>query len=165
MLFFLYLNLFKFYHQNLSLYKFYNNNIIFISDLRLNNSESVEDLKRIFLAGNRNRYNFFFNSTRNKRGTGILISNNIDFQVLDTFKDEAVNILGIHISISNHDFLIISIYGPNAVDPVFFRDLRRCISINPDASIICGGDWNMTYSTADTEHNINIFRMQSPPPV
>ena len=83
--------------------------------------------------------------------------------MLHTFKDEAENILGLHISISNHYFLLISIYGPNAVDPVFFRDLRRCISINPDASIICGGDRNMTYSTADTEHNIDIFRMQSPP--
>ena len=58
---------------------------------------------------------------------------------MDTFKDEAENILGIHISISNHYFLIISIHGPNAVDPVFFWDLRRCISINSAASIICGG--------------------------
>ena len=118
-----------------------NSNIVFLSDLRLNNSECVEDLKRIFLSGTGNQYDFFFNSTRNKRGTGILISKKLDFQIIDTFWDANENILGLHIVISNQNFLLISIYGPNNVDPVFFSDLRRCISINPDANIICGGDW------------------------
>ena len=140
-----------------------NDNIIFLSDLRLNNSDSVADLKRIFLSGNRNRYSFFFNSSRNKRGTGLLISNNLDFQVLDTFKDDSENILGLHISISNHPILLISVYGPNSVDPAFFRDLRRAIAVNPDASIICGGDWNLTFSCADTAENIDIHRMLAPP--
>ena len=76
-----------------------NNNIIFLSDLRLNNSDSVSDLKRIFLSGSQNRYEFFYNSTRSRRGTRLLISNNLDFQVLDTFKDELENILGLQISI------------------------------------------------------------------
>ena len=140
-----------------------NSNVIFLSDLRLNNSDSVQDLERIFLSSKSNRYNFFFNSSRNKRGTGLLISHALEFQVLDTFKDEKENILGVHGSISNFFFIFISVYGPNNVDPQFFADLRRCIALNPDANIICGGDWNLTYSTADTELNIDIFRMQSPP--
>ena len=35
--------------------------------------------------------------------------------------------------------------------------------MNPGASIICGGDWNLTFSTADTDLNMDIFRMASPP--
>ena len=140
-----------------------NNNIIFLSDLRLNNSDCVADLRRIFLSGSRNRYEFFYNSTMSKRGASILLSTNLDFQLLDTFKDDSENIIGLHIVISNHNFIIISIYGPNSVDPGFFRDLRRCIYLNPDASIICGGDWNLTYSTADTDLNLDIHRMNSPP--
>ena len=141
----------------------YNSNIVFLSDLRLNNSDCVSDLKRIFLSGSTNQFDFFFNSSRSKRGVGILISKKIDFQILDTFRDANENILGLHIVISNHNFLLISIYGPNSVDPVFFSDLRRCLAVNPDANIICGGDWNLTYSTADTALNLDIFRMNSPP--
>ena len=138
-------------------------NIIFLSDLRLNNSDCIADLRRIFLSGSRNRYEFFYNSTRSKRGAGILLSTNLDFQLLDTFKDDCENIIGLHIVISNHNFIITSIYGPNSVDPVFFRDLRRCFSLNPDASIICGGDWNLIDSTADTDLNLDIHSMNSPP--
>ena len=54
-------------------------NIVFLSDLRLNNSDCVTDLKRIFLSGNGNQYDFFFNSSRNKKGVGILISKKLDF--------------------------------------------------------------------------------------
>ena len=49
------------------------------------------------------------------------------------------------------------------MDPDLFSDLRRCLAVNPDANIICGGDWNLTYSTADTALNLDIFRMNSPP--
>ena len=84
-----------------------NSNIVFLSDLSLNNSECVPDLKRIFLSGSVNQYDFFFNSSRSKRGAGILISKKLDFQILDTFQDANENILGLHIVISNHNFLLI----------------------------------------------------------
>ena len=93
----------------------------------------------------------------------MLISRNLDFQVLDTFTDVAENILGLHITIHNHPFILTSVYGPNTVDLNFFADIRRCFQLNPDAILMCGGDWNLTYSTADTDNNIDIFRMASPP--
>ena len=93
----------------------------------------------------------------------MLISRNLDFQVLDTFTDTAENILGLHITIHNHPFILTSVYGPNTVDLNFFADIRRCFQLNPDAILMCGGDWNLTYSTADTDNNIDIFRMASPP--
>ena len=46
----------------------------------------------------------------------MLISRNLDFQVLDTFTDVAENILGLHITIHNHPFILTSVYGPNTVD-------------------------------------------------
>ena len=98
-----------------------------------------------------------------KRGTGILISCKLDFQILNKFSDAAENILGVHLTIHDHPLIFISIYGPNTVDVTFFADIRRCLQLNPDANIICGGDWNLTFSTADTENNIDIFRMASPP--
>ena len=140
-----------------------NCDVIFLSDLRLNNRDSVSDLENIFRVSNNKQYDFIYNSSSNSRGTGILLSSNRDWQIVDTFRDEAENILGIHAFINAHPFLFISIYGPNHNNQSFFRDLRICISINPDANIIIGGDWNLTYSTANTTENIDIFNMLSPP--
>ena len=142
-----------------------NCDVIFLSDLRLNNRDSVSDLENIFRVSNNKQYDFVYNSSRNSRGTGILISSNHDWHIADTFRDEWENILGIHAFISAHPFLFISVYGPNHNNQYFFRDLRRCITINPDAYIIIGGDWNLTYSTANTAENIDIFicyRLQAP---
>ena len=137
-------------------------NIIFLSDLRLNNSETVNDLKKTFLGCSSLQYDFYYNSSKNKRGVGILISRDLDFQILDTFSDNAENILGLHVSSGNYSFILASIYGPNTVDLNFFNDIRRCFQMNPDENIIVGGDWNLTFSTADTDFNIDIFRMAAP---
>ena len=60
--------------------------IIFLSDLRLNNSESVNDVEKIFLSSGTNQYKFFHNSSQNKRGVGTLISTNLDYEILDMFQ-------------------------------------------------------------------------------
>ena len=46
---------------------------------------------------------------------------------------------------------------------MFFQELSRCISLFPDLPVIIGGDWNLTYSIADTLDNIDIHNMISPP--
>ena len=90
-----------------------NCDVIFLSDLRLNNRDSVSDLEKISRVSNNKQYDFIYNSSSNSRGTGILLSSNRDWQIVDTFRDEAENILGIHAFINAHPFLFISIYGPN----------------------------------------------------
>ena len=54
--------------------------IIFISDLRLSNrnlGSNIEELKGNFLMNPYGAYKFFYNSSMNKRGIGILIKNDI----------------------------------------------------------------------------------------
>ncbi len=109
------------------------------------------------------QYNFTYNSSKSSRGTGILISTKLNHVILATFHDTSENILGLNISIENHNFLIASIYGPNTNDPAFFRDIRRFISLDPDANIILGGDWNLNFSINDNPDNIDIFCMLAPP--
>ena len=94
--------------------------IIFLSDLRLNNSESVNDVEKIFLSSPQ-QYKFIHNSSRSSRGVGLLISSKLDYDILDTFRDESENILGIHINVNSHRLLFVSIYGPNSNDNIFFR--------------------------------------------
>ena len=94
--------------------------IIFLCDLRLNNKD---DISSVFLNLPKKQYNFTYNSSKSSRGTGILISTKLNHVILSTFWDTSENILGLYVSIENHNFLIASIYGPNSNDPAIFRDI------------------------------------------
>lgn len=112
--------------------------IIFVSDLRLNNSDSINDIEKIFLSSSSHQYNFYHNSTKSSRGAGILISTKIDCELISSFKDMNENILGLLISISGKEILLISIYGPNITDNIFFQDLNYVILSNPNIPVIIG---------------------------
>ena len=75
------------------------------------------------------------------------------------------NILGIELTISEHKFLLVSVYGPNRDENNFFHDIRSCLNRYPNYNVIMGGDWNLTYSTADVPDNIDVFRMAAPPSI
>ena len=103
------------------------------------------------------------NSTSNSRGVGILLSSKLDYEILNFFRDGSENILGLNVSFSGHKILLVSIYGPNLGGNNFFQDLNTLLNLYPDSYKIIAGDWNLTYSTADTVDNIDIFRMAAPP--
>ena len=94
----------------------------------------------------------------------MLLSDDVDYEIIDTMCDLSDNILGLHIRITSHSLILFSVYGPPNQDNIsFFQDLSRFISLYADYPIIAGGDWNLTYSTADTIDNIDIHQMVSPP--
>ena len=56
--------------------------IIFLSDIRLSNrnlGSNIRELEGNFLMNPYGAYKFFYNSSMNKRGTGILVKNDIPF--------------------------------------------------------------------------------------
>ena len=141
----------------------FESDIVFLSDLRLNCSPCVADLEKSFLLGNKKRYKFYYNSTKNSRGTGILISSNFDCVINYTFKDQSENILAINVSMGSQKINLISIYGTNRNDPVFFTDLCNFLLMYPDSPTILGGDWNATFCTTPGPDNIDIYRMANMP--
>jgi exonuclease III len=65
--------------------------IIFLSDTRLSNKNLVsaeDDIKYSFLHNPYGRYNAVFNSTKNKRGVGILIKYELQIDLLETRKTD-----------------------------------------------------------------------------
>jgi hypothetical protein len=60
--------------------------IIFLSDLRLGNSETVQELEKTFKCNKICSYSFFHNLSKNKRGVGILINNKLNFDVVADFR-------------------------------------------------------------------------------
>jgi exonuclease III len=125
--------------------------VIFLSDIRLSNRAGVTDaavITRNFLVNPYCSYKFYYNSTSNKRGVGILIKNSLSFSDLQCIKDPEENYLLLRLVLKGKPIIIGSIYGPNTNDRNFFTRLGDCLINEADNfPIILGGDWNCTLST------------------
>ena len=138
--------------------------IIFLSDIRLNsNNEHVDKVKKLFLYNPVHSYEAFFNSTKNSRGVGILISKKLNYTVKKTLRDSDENIIGLVLDLDSTLIRIFSIYGPNHDSIEFYNRLDVYLKEDPHLSIVIGGDWNATYSTAALIDNIDVLNMRSPP--
>ena len=140
--------------------------IIFLSDVRISNKNKISGYKEIcntFLMNSYCKYNFFHNSSSNKRGTGILIKTDILFTELRRIADPAENYLLLLVDLKGKHLILGSIYGPNEHDPTFFRNLQRDILMLGDYPIILGGDWNCTVSTDPADRNPDCLNMAAPP--
>jgi exonuclease III len=131
--------------------------IIFLSDIRLNTDNVT--FNNVFSP----RYEMYHNATSNKRGVGILISQSLQYTVIQEIKDANNNILILRLNVCGSEIIVASIYGPNSNDKAFFTDLRQFLITYEDKPIICAGDWNATYSTQDGPGNIDIINMPNPP--
>jgi exonuclease III len=120
-------------------------------------------LEKLFLTNSTKSYKFFYNSSKNSRGVGILVDSSVANSVKDCYKDPEQNILGLNLTIDGTPLFIVSIYGPNENDKFFSIKLAHAISLNKGVPTIIGGDWNTTYSTCDTERNIDVFNMKNIP--
>jgi exonuclease III len=136
--------------------------IIFLSDTRLNSDNNL-DAGNLFKNLSNDSYTLYHNSRGSKRGVGILVSKKINYTLIDEFRDDTGNILGIVIDINDSKLVLISVYGPNKNEVKFFEDLDNFLTRYRKYFIVCAGDWNLTYSTDSTDLNIDILNMQAPP--
>jgi hypothetical protein len=100
--------------------------IIFIADLRLSTRNLVscaDEVKKLFNCNLFDSYELIFNSTRNKRGVGILINRKICLDIDEEYRDEDENVLLIRGSYKGDKFILGSIYGPNESNEGFFTNL------------------------------------------
>jgi exonuclease III len=142
--------------------------IIFMCDIRLSNSQNVPSCRQAALTFRTNpygAYDFYANSTRNKRGVGILIKKNSNFSVLEERRDAEENILTLRLlhQGNNRELIVGSIYGPNRAEPQFFNNLRDLLRNDNDVPIILGGDWNCTDSSEPVRFNPDLCNMQNLP--
>jgi len=140
--------------------------LIFLADIRLSNKSlvsSFNDIANIFRTNPYSSYQFLHNSSQNKRGTGILIKNDISFTELARRSDPGENYLLVMAEIKGNRLIIGSIYGPNGHDENFFLSLKNDIDSLGAYPIILGGDWNCTVSTNTIATNVDCLNMVSPP--
>jgi hypothetical protein len=108
-------------------------------------------------------YKLHHNSTRNSRGTAILISNKLEYNVRNSFFDAVCNMLIMSISIGEVTITIGSIYGPNDDNEDFFNVLGGKIREYNSNCVVIGGDWNCTYDTNNSRSNVDILNTINPP--
>jgi hypothetical protein len=97
--------------------------VIFLSDIRLSNKNmvsSADDIKKLFLNNPYEKYDFYYNSSMNKRGVGILLKSKKKFSILDHQNSEDENAILLKTAVGNSEVILIGIYGPNNNDPAFF---------------------------------------------
>jgi exonuclease III len=108
-------------------------------------------------------YTLHHNSTRNSRGTAILISNKLEYNVHNSFFDAACNMLLMKLSVGEVTITIGSIYGPNDDSEEFFNVLGEKIKEYNSNYVVVGSDWNCTYDTNNSRSNIDILNTVNPP--
>jgi hypothetical protein len=73
-----------------------------LSDIRLTNAHGVKNDDRVFNAFRDSKdksYNAILYSSKNSRGVGILIANNLEFDILSRIDDPEENLLVLKINI------------------------------------------------------------------
>jgi exonuclease III len=140
-----------------------------LSDIRLTNAHGVKNDERVFNAFRDSKdksYNAILHSSKNSRGVGILIANNLEFDILSRIDDPEENFLVLKINFKNSTWILAAIYGPNAVDRSFVLGLKRAISRlngNNEFPVVIGVDWNCTWDESPVNLNIDVINMANIP--
>jgi exonuclease III len=143
-----------------------NSDIILIQDVRISNRNLVsckDDIERTLLNNVYGSYTAIWNSTKNKRGVGILVKNSILFSEEETVRDEEENLVISRVNINGKILILGSVYGPNNHDPEFFRFIEQAIVNLGNHPVILGGDWNLTPSNLPVALNPDCCDMAALP--
>jgi hypothetical protein len=89
-----------------------------------------DDVSRVFLNNPYEKYNFYANSSKNKRGVAILINSSLSAAIDQQWSDNDENILALRIRIQGNTVLFVSIYWPNTTDLQFFNTLNDILLAN-----------------------------------
>ena len=137
----------------------YKSDIIFVSDIRLNGKDyMVTEKLRMW-------YKLYFNSSKNSRGVGVLISHQVEHEILEQFNDLQENVILLRVKINEKEMIIGSVYGPNtdAGSGEFFDYIANILNRWRNCPTVIGGDWNATYSSLPVLENPDVMFMRQIP--
>jgi exonuclease III len=137
----------------------YKSDVILLSDVRLNGrDEKICDRLRLW-------YTVYHNSTKNSRGVAVLISKQVQHEVISSAADPQENILMLRIKINNVEFVAGAVYGPNTDNNCleFFTFISNTLNQWQNIPYILGGDWNATYSCLPVGENPDVLFMRQLP--
>jgi exonuclease III len=140
--------------------------VIFLSDIRLSNRQGIRDisaLESMFKVNPYCSYKCYFNSSKNKRGAGILLKHDLPFSDTREVADPGENFLLLSTTFSGNRYTLGAVYGPNGNNPGFFNELGDTLWELGNDNIILGGDWNCVWSRAALTRNQDLLNMTAVP--
>ena len=139
--------------------------IYFISELKMSNylrSQAIETYLKTSKYGN---FNFFYNSTSNSRGVGILYSNLLDINIHKITKDPTENFILLDVSINSFRLTLGSVYLPSGKDDTHVLNLTKEIDALDNYYKIVGGDFNFTPCHLPANLNIDLHNHKGCNPI
>ena len=93
------------------------------------------------------------NGTSNSRGVAIGIKKNVEFKLIDEYKDNEGRLLLINVEINNVIYTIRNIYAPNNMNKrnTFFKQVDISINEHSIGQIILAGNYNDILSKIDIQ--------------
>ena len=86
----------------------------------------------------------FSSIASNSRGVAVLFSNNFEYSIVSQLRDDHGNLLGVKLNVEDQNIGLITLYGPNRDDPLFYRhELSNMIQLLDANSYIVCGDFNL----------------------
>ena len=135
-----------------------NQDIIFVQDTHLT-EQKITSFNSLWKG--KTYHSCFAN---NSRGTSVLISKNIQHEVIDEFTNANGNYKVVLCKIGTDTYLIGSVYGLNRDEPQFYEKLEKILEDTEYDHVVLGGDFNFIIDTqADcfgytNENNVNAKR-------
>ncbi len=139
----------------------YKSDFIFLSDVRFNGKDlAICDKLKLW-------YNVHHNSSKNNRGVAVLISKQVQYEIISSVVDPQENILMLRIKVRNVEMIVGAIYGPNLDNNCleFFNFISNTLNDWSNLPIILGGDWNATFSTLPIDENPDVLFMRQLPSI
>ena len=84
--------------------------------------------------------------SNNSRGVTILISENLEHEILQKHKDEHGRWIILELAIRNKTYLVGNYYGPNNDDPSHAKDMIEKIEEVGNPNLILCGDYNFVFN-------------------
>ena len=111
-------------------------NMVFLQDTHL----TVKTIPYFNTLWSGKAYHSCFSSR--SRGTSILISNNLPYNLISEQESDCGNYHIIFCEIHNETYLLVNVYGPNEDNPSFYENLNRTIDKFDADHMIVAGDFN-----------------------
>uniref|UniRef100_A0A803J3S5 exodeoxyribonuclease III n=1 Tax=Xenopus tropicalis TaxID=8364 RepID=A0A803J3S5_XENTR len=89
--------------------------------------------------------NIYSPAINKKGGVSILFDKKLNFQLINTTKDNSGRFIHAEIFLQNQSWNICSVYAPNNNKPEFYRDLTHRINSLSSFNVIVGGDFNESH--------------------
>jgi exonuclease III len=134
----------------------YKADVIFLSDVRFNGKDVlICDRLKLW-------YNVYHNSSKNSRGVAVLISKQVQHEIISTAADSQENILLLRLKIKNVESVVGAIYGPNVDNNCrdFYNFISTTLNSWDNLPYVLGGDWNSTFSCLPVDENPDILFMR-----